>query len=149
MRRACPGRSGRCRVSAPLARSLARRLTSAMLISLLAAACLPLADRDEYFAGTRTSAARIDAQTQSALKQAQVLQVTRRACVELESVGRAKGPGLAEQAESGVREGPCAAMNVSPKAWHGGTAIRFQNWVDDKVPELPSPGESASFVGDS
>ena len=83
------------------------------------------------------------------MKQAQVLQMTRRACVELEAVVRAKGSGLADRANSGVRGDPCAAMNVSPKAWHGGTAVRFQKWVDDQLPELPSPQDSAASVGDS
>ena len=139
---------GRC-VSDSFSRSVARRLTATMFVSLLAAGCVPLADRHEFFAGTRTVAAKIDAQTISMLRRTQALQMTRRACVELEAVGFGDGPGLSGAADNGVPTPPCTAVNTSPSAWHGATADGFRKWVEDKVPKLPEPGITAVIAGDS
>ena len=119
-------------VSNPSLPSRIARLAAALPLVLLAAGCaLPLAFQDPYFATTRTTVARTDAETQRALRHSQALQAAQRECPT--------------PAASPAEE--CIAFKRAPTAWHGATAGAYRRWAEDRIPKLPAPDDTAGGVG--
>lgn len=133
----------------PQFRSL--RVAAAMLFAMLAAGCAPpLAWQHPYFAAPRESAARIEAETRHSLTYHHALQLTRRACAGSESVaGASDEPDFGTAPARRALADSCVVSPPRSVTWPGGTSTAFRRWVEDRVLELPDPGETASSAGGS
>ena len=125
------------------------RFAIAAHIAVFLAGCMPLAQQHEYFAGTRASVVKIDAETQRTLRHVHASQMTRRACAKSRPVDVPQERGLHGAPDGQALADQCATVNPSPAAWHGGASNAYRRWAEDGVLELPDPGETAGSAGGS
>ena len=138
-----------CPLPNPPLPSRTLRLAVAAHIAVFLAGCTPLAQQHEYFAGTRASVVKIDAETQRTLRHVHASQMTRRACAGSSPVDVPREQGVHGAPDGQALADQCAAVNPSPAAWHGGAANAYRRWVEDRALELPDPGETVKSAGDS
>ena len=110
-----------------------------IVAALLVAGCQPrLAWKHEFFLPMSGPGGQVTAETERVLRNLQLLQTARRACLTTES-----GAALPETVSPGKLV--CAPQGRT-RAAYGSRANAYQRWVEDGVRQLPSSSQSASSI---